>query len=150
MDLMLQPLRKYADFNGRARRSEYWLFALFMVIVQLLARILTWFVGGDLEHDPFGSPAAAIVVLAYVGFCLYVLIPGLAVGFRRLHDTGRSAWWLLLGLIPILGQLVLLIFLVLDGTPGPNQFGDDPKAVPTEATTAQTQDDEPMDSDESI
>lgn len=130
MDQMLQPLRKYADFNGRARRSEYWLFFLFLFIVQILARLLSWFVGGDLERAPFGSPASAIIALAYIGFCLYILVPALAVSFRRLHDTGRTAWWLLLGLIPIVGQIVLLIFTVLDGTPGDNRFGPDPKATP--------------------
>lgn len=138
MDQMLQPLRKYADFNGRARRSEYWLFVLFLLIVQVLASVLSWFVGGDLEHDPFGSPAAAIIALAYFGFCLYVFVPALAVSFRRLHDSGRTAWWLLLGLIPILGQLVLLIFMVLEGTPGDNRFGPDPKAAAPPAPGPQT------------
>jgi len=62
-------------------------------------------------------------------------VPFLAVGFRRLHDSGRTAWWLLLGLIPVLGQLVVLIFMILEGTPGPNRFGEDPKAAPPEAST---------------
>lgn len=127
MDLMLQPLRKYADFNGRARRSEYWLFALFVALVQMAAGILSWFVGGDLRRDAFATPASAVIALIYFGFCLYILIPSLAVSFRRLHDTGRTAWWLLLGLIPILGQLVLLIFMILDGTPGDNRYGASPK-----------------------
>ncbi|MDO8913046.1 MAG: DUF805 domain-containing protein [Phenylobacterium sp.] len=127
MDLMLQPLRKYADFNGRARRSEYWLFALFVALVQMAAGILSWFVGGDLSRDAFATPASAVIALIYFGFCLYILIPSLAVSFRRLHDSGRTAWWLLLGLIPILGQLVLLIFMILDGTPGDNRYGASPK-----------------------
>lgn len=129
MDLMLQPLRKYADFNGRARRSEYWLFALFVALVQIGAGILTWFVGGDLGEDAFATPASAVIALLYFGFCLYIFIPSLAVSFRRLHDSGRTAWWLLLGLIPILGHLVLLIFMILDGTPGENRFGPNPKAA---------------------
>ena len=135
MDLMLQPLRKYADFNGRARRSEYWLFALFVALVQISAGILTWFFGGDLGEDAFATPASAVIALLYFGFCLYIFIPSLAVSFRRLHDSGRTAWWLLLGLIPILGHLVLLIFMILNGTPGENRFGPDPKAV--EAPDAQ-------------
>lgn len=135
MDLMLQPLRKYADFTGRARRSEYWLFALFVALVQMTTGILSWFVGGDLGDDAFATPASAVIALLYFGFCLYVFIPSLAVSFRRLHDSGRTAWWLLLFLIPILGHLVLLIFMILDGTPGANRFGDDPKAASPAAAT---------------
>jgi uncharacterized membrane protein YhaH (DUF805 family) len=129
MDLMLQPLRRYADFNGRARRSEYWLFALFVALVQMATGILSWFVGGDLSEDAFATPASAIIALLYFGFCLYIFVPSLAVSFRRLHDSGRTAWWMLLVLIPILGHLVLLIFMILDGTPGANRFGDDPKGA---------------------
>ena len=129
MDLMLQPLRRYADFNGRARRSEYWLFALFVALVQMATGILSWFVGGDLSEDAFATPASAIIALLYFGFCLYIFVPSVAVSFRRLHDSGRTAWWMLLVLIPILGHLVLLIFMILDGTPGANRFGDDPKGA---------------------
>ncbi|MBP7650100.1 MAG: DUF805 domain-containing protein [Phenylobacterium sp.] len=129
MDLMLQPLRRYADFNGRARRSEYWLFALFVALVQMATGILSWFVGGDLSEDAFATPASAIIALLYLGFCLYIFVPSVAVSFRRLHDSGRTAWWMLLVLIPILGHLVLLIFMILDGTPGANRFGDDPKGA---------------------
>ncbi|MDO8802260.1 DUF805 domain-containing protein [Phenylobacterium sp.] len=129
MDLMLQPLRKYTDFTGRARRSEYWLFALFVALVQMTTGILSWFVGGDLGDDAFATPASAVIALLYFGFCLYIFIPSMAVSFRRLHDSGRTAWWLLLGLIPILGHLVLLIFMILDGTPGENRYGPDPKAA---------------------
>lgn len=129
MDLMLQPLRKYADFTGRARRSEYWLFALFVALVQLATGILSWFVAGDLGDDAFATPASAVIALLYFGFYLYVFIPSLAVSFRRLHDSGRTAWWMLLVLIPILGHLVLLIFMILDGTPGDNRYGPDPKAA---------------------
>lgn len=129
MDLMLQPLRKYTDFTGRARRSEYWLFALFVALVQMTTGILSWFVGGDLGDEAFATPASAVIALLYFGFCLYIFIPSMAVSFRRLHDSGRTAWWLLLGLIPILGHLVLLIFMILDGTPGENRYGPDPKAA---------------------
>ena len=129
MDLMLQPLRKYADFTGRARRSEYWLFALFVALVQLATAISSWFVGGDLGDDSFATPASSVLTLVYLGFCIYVFIPYLAVSFRRLHDGGRTAWWLLLMLIPILGHLVLLIFMVLEGTRDDNRYGPDPRAA---------------------
>ena len=82
MDKMFLPLRRYAVFEGRADRSEFWFFLLFVVSVQFLARILIWFLGGDLEHNPFGSAASGIVALAYFGFCLYALLPSLAVTVR--------------------------------------------------------------------
>ena len=123
MDLMFAPLRKYADFNGRARRSEYWLFWLFTTIVSI---ILT-FVGGLVMggNDP-SNPFAGGNLLSWI-WTVAILIPSIAVGVRRLHDTDRSGWWLLLILLPIIGAIVLLIFFVLDGTSGSNKFGSDPK-----------------------
>ena len=125
MDLMFQPLRKYADFRGRARRSEYWLFTLFTILVQLAASLLISLTGGG--EDPFANPLSTIIACAYFLFLLYLFVPSVAVGFRRLHDTNRSAWWLLINLLPFLGWLVFLIFTLLDGTPGDNRFGPDPK-----------------------
>jgi uncharacterized membrane protein YhaH (DUF805 family) len=115
MDLMLQPLRKYAQFTGRARRSEYWLFFLFYVVIAVVAVLLD-------ELALHGLPALQVLV------SLALLVPGLAVGFRRLHDIDRSAWWMLIGFIPLIGAIVLLVFAVLPGTIGPNRFGPDPKA----------------------
>ncbi len=91
--------------------------------------MFSWFAGGDLSHDAFATPASGIIALLYFGFCLYIFVPSLAVSFRRLHDSGRTAWWLLLGLVPVLGQLVVLIFMILDGTPGDNRYGPDPKTA---------------------
>lgn len=134
MDLMFQPLRKYADFTGRARRMEFWLFWLFLIGIQIVFSVLIGMVAGPTAAvadptDPFAvlnGPASALYgVFGLV--MLGLLIPSLAVAMRRLHDTNRTGWWLLLGLIPFLGALVLLIFYVLDGTPGPNKYGPDPK-----------------------
>ena len=134
MDLMFQPLRKYADFTGRARRMEFWLFWLFLIGIQIVFSVLIGMVAGPTAAvadptDPFAvlnGPASALYgVFGLV--MLGLLIPSLAVAMRRLHDTYRTGWWLLLGLIPFLGALVLLIFYVLDGTPGPNKYGPDPK-----------------------
>ncbi|WP_293404335.1 DUF805 domain-containing protein [Phenylobacterium sp.] len=130
---MFQPLRKYADFTGRARRMEFWLFWLFLIGIQIVFSILIGMVGGPTAvadpTDPFAvlnGPAKALYgVFGLV--MLGLLIPSLAVAMRRLHDTNRTGWWLALGLIPFLGALVLLIFYVLDGTPGPNKYGPDPK-----------------------
>jgi uncharacterized membrane protein YhaH (DUF805 family) len=123
MELMFQPLRKYADFNGRARRSEFWLFALFIWVVEFVLMMLN----GGMMMNAGGTPNFGIgfILLRVVGLAMF--IPSLAVAFRRLHDTNRSAWWLLIGLIPFIGALVLIVFYVLDGTPGPNRFGPDPK-----------------------
>jgi uncharacterized membrane protein YhaH (DUF805 family) len=135
MSLMFQPLKKYADFSGRARRSEYWLFTLFIIIVEVVYFALLGasggFSGGG-QMSGLGMAASGLYGL----FILAILIPSIAVSFRRLHDTDRSAWWLLIGFIPLIGGLALLIFTLLPGTEGPNKFGPDPKAVaPTDAAT---------------
>ena len=134
MDLMFQPLRKYADFTGRARRMEVWLFWLLLIGIQIVFSILIGLVAGPTAAvadptDPFAvlnGPAKALYGVFFL-MMLALLIPSLAVSIRRLHDTNRTGWWLLLGLVPFLGALVLLIFYLLDGTPGPNKYGPDPK-----------------------
>jgi len=127
MSLMFEPLRKYAQFSGRARRSEFWLFALLIFIVEIVYCALLGAVGG---FSPNGPSAAAMALMGIFSLAfLGVVIPSLAVTFRRLHDTDRSAWWLLIGLLPVIGALVLLVFYLLPGTNGPNKFGPDPKAT---------------------
>ncbi|MGG5505835.1 MULTISPECIES: DUF805 domain-containing protein [unclassified Myroides] len=103
----------YTDFNGRVRRKEYWSFTLVSVIISIILGIVDRILGS------FG----------YVGtlYSLAVLIPSLGLLARRLHDTGKSGWWMLLGLTGI-GALVVLYFAILEGTVGPNEFGEDPKA----------------------
>ena len=119
MNWYISVLKQYAVFSGRARRTEYWMFVLCNVIVMLLLGIVDKLIGGDNE-------------LISSIYSLAVLLPSLAVAARRLHDTDRSAWWLLLGLIPIIGTLVLIYFMVCNGQQGPNRFGDDPKAAPSQ------------------
>lgn len=115
MDWYLDVLKtKYAAFSGRARRKEYWMFTLVNVLIYAGLVIVGRIVGID-------------ALLAGV-YGLAVLLPSLAVGVRRLHDTDRSGWWLLLGLIPVLG-LVLLIFMCIEGNTGDNQYGASPKAA---------------------
>jgi uncharacterized membrane protein YhaH (DUF805 family) len=108
--------RKYADFSGRARRSEFWWFYLFGILAIIVASLLN-----SLLHLPSGL-LVWLVELA-------LLVPALAVGARRLHDTGRSAWWLLLYLT-FVGGIVLLVFYLLEGEPGPNAHGPSPKGQP--------------------
>ena len=123
-NLMFAPLRKFADFNGRARRSEYWLFYLFSVVVSfVLGFVGNMVLGGADPSNPF---AAGGFILQMI-WALILLVPSIAVGVRRLHDTDRSGWWLLIALIPFIGAIVLIVFFVFDGTPGPNKFGPDPK-----------------------
>ncbi|WP_429011526.1 DUF805 domain-containing protein [Aeromonas veronii] len=119
MKWYISVLKQYAVFSGRARRTEYWMFVLCNVIVMLLLGMVDKLIGGDNE-------------LISSIYSLAVLLPSLAVAARRLHDTDRSAWWLLLGLIPIIGTLVLIYFMVCNGQQGPNRFGDDPKAGPSQ------------------
>ena len=112
--------QKYADFSGRARRSEYWFFFLFQVIVNAVAGFLD-----ALFHTRYGGGSTGVIqTLAW----LALLVPGLAVGVRRLHDTGHSGWWLLIGLVPLVGWIVLLVFFLQDSHPD-NQYGPNPKAV---------------------
>jgi uncharacterized membrane protein YhaH (DUF805 family) len=120
MDWMLMPLRRYAEFSGRSQRKEYWMFFLFQVIVVVVLGIIEGMLGLT------GMVAGAYGPLTML-FWLAVLIPGIAVGIRRLHDTDRSGWWLLLAFVPLVGAIVLLVFFVSDGTHGPNRFGPDPK-----------------------
>jgi uncharacterized membrane protein YhaH (DUF805 family) len=111
-------LSKYATFTGRARRSEYWWFVLFYVIVAVLATAIDAVAG--LPQTAGSGPVALVAALA-------LLLPNLAVTARRLHDTGRSGWWMLLSLIP-LGGLVVLFFALQDSK-GPNAWGQSPKAL---------------------
>jgi uncharacterized membrane protein YhaH (DUF805 family) len=119
MNWYLQALKKYADFSGRARRKEYWFFVLFNIIISVVLTVCDVFMGTY-------SAAANIGILTAI-YTLAVLIPGIAVSVRRLHDTGRSGWWLLIVLVPLIGALVLLIFMFIDSQPGQNAYGPSPK-----------------------
>ena len=110
-DAVRTCLTKYVDFNGRARRSEYWFFFLFNVIVSIVANIIDAAVG-----------TTAISLLA----ALALFLPSLAVAIRRLHDTSRSGWWVLIGLIPIVGWIILIVFYCQDSH-GDNKYGPSPK-----------------------
>ena len=121
---MFEAYKRYADFEGRASRSEYWLFALFVFLVAIGATVLNAILAGATGSQTAGMP----VMLIYGLFILGSFVPSLAVGFRRLHDTNRSAWWLLIAFLPIIGSIVLIVFYCLPGTPGPNRFGPAPGA----------------------
>jgi len=119
MDWYLGVLKQYAVFKGRARRKEYWFFILFNLIASLVLTVVD-FMTGSLDAELGMGLLSGLYSLA-------VLIPSLAVTVRRLHDTGRTGWWLLIGLIPLIGAIVLLVFMLLDSQPGDNEYGANPK-----------------------
>ena len=119
MEWFLKALRQYSDFEGRARRKEYWMYTLFYLIFALGAIVLDFILGS--ASDDFGYG------LFYVLYVLAMLIPTLAVSVRRLHDVGKSGWMVLVGLIPIIGTIWLLVLFVSDSDPGVNQYGANPK-----------------------
>ncbi|WP_232666901.1 DUF805 domain-containing protein [Pseudonocardia sp. TRM90224] len=123
MQWYLKVLRQYADFTGRARRTEYWMYTLFTIIATIIAFVLDGLIFG------FGQGPLAGYGFIYALYALATIIPSLAVTARRLHDTDRSGWWILIGLVPIVGGIILLVFTVLEGTRGQNQYGPDPKAT---------------------
>jgi uncharacterized membrane protein YhaH (DUF805 family) len=114
-------LSQYVRFGGRARRAEYWWFFLFSVLVGIVTLILDIALGTDFEGSATSGGLFNLIAN------LALLLPSLAVAVRRLHDTDRSGWWILIGLIPLIGAIVLLVFFVQDGTLGPNRFGPSPK-----------------------
>jgi uncharacterized membrane protein YhaH (DUF805 family) len=119
MNWYLQVLKKYAVFSGRARRKEYWMFVLFNIIFAIVAIIFDNILGTAIENVGYG--------LFYILYSLAIIIPAIAVGVRRLHDTEKSGWWLLISLIPLIGAIWLIVLLATAGTAGENKYGADPK-----------------------
>ena len=114
MDGYLEALKKFAVFDGRASRKEYWYFVLFHFMICMVLLVVA------------SADASGVLVYVCAGYWLAGILPSLAVSVRRLHDTGHSGAWLLIGLIPF-GGIVLLVFKVQDSTPGMNQYGPNPK-----------------------
>jgi len=121
MSWYLEVLKKYAVFSGRARRKEYWYFFLFNVLITIVLLVIDGMTGTLVAE-------AGIGLLGSI-YALAVLIPALAVSVRRLHDTDRSGWWLLIMLVPLIGVIVILVFTVQDSKPGENQYGSNPKGA---------------------
>ena len=122
MEWYLKVLKQYAVFSGRAQRKEYWMFVLFNILISIALAVVDGMTGTLDEQTGYGLLSGI--------YSLAVLIPSIAVAVRRLHDTGRSAWWLLIVLLPLVGAIVLLVFMVLDSEPGSNDYGANPKALP--------------------
>ena len=115
MEWYIAVLKRYFDFDGRARRAEYWWFVLFNLIVSIVI--------GIIDGVVFGVQVLGLI------YALAILLPALGVSVRRLHDTNRSGWWLLISFVPVVGFIILIVFLATEGTKGPNNFGNDPKAA---------------------
>lgn len=120
----LKVLKNYANFSGRARRKEFWMFGLIHFIIMMVLYGLI--IGAAAVGGEEGTLVLAAMGL-YGLYALFILIPGIAVTVRRLHDIGRTGTWWLVGFVPFIGAIVLLIFAVTDSEPGANQFGENPK-----------------------
>ena len=119
MNWFMTALRKYAVFTGRSRRSEYWYFALFYFLILFALSIVDVFAGTM-------SVEAEIGLFSGI-FGLAMVVPSIAVGVRRLHDIGKSGWWILIGFIPLVGWIILLVWACRDSQPGANAYGPNPK-----------------------
>lgn len=120
MKWYLKVLRQYADFSGRARRTEFWMYALFNMIFAIAAAVLDNILGLKFnEQIPYG--------FIYLLYGLATFIPGLALAVRRLHDVGKSGWFYFIAFIPLIGAIWLIILFATEGTPGSNEYGLNPK-----------------------
>ncbi len=118
MEWFIKVVKNFS-FSGRARRKEYWMFFLFVIVIAFGLGLLDAILGTY-------SKEAEIGLLGTI-FILAIVIQSIAVGVRRLHDTGRSGWWLLINLVPFVGPIVVLVLMVLEGQSGDNQYGPDPR-----------------------
>lgn len=134
MDWYIGCLRKYADFSGRARRKEYWMFALVNFIIFCVAVFLILIAGGA-EYNAQGwmagqtgaSPLAAFLYIVLSLYWVAIIVPALAVSVRRLHDIGKSGWWWFIQFVPAIGGIWFFVLMVLDSQGGANEWGPNPK-----------------------
>ena len=122
MQWYIDVLKKYAVFDGRARRKEFWMFVLFNTIIGIIISILDRSIGTDFGGRSGGGWLSSLYYLA-------VLLPLIGVGIRRMHDTNRRGWWILIYLIPCIGWIWFIVLAAREGNAGDNQYGPDPKAA---------------------
>ncbi len=129
MDYMLMPFMRYFDFAGRSRRKEYWMFFLLNLIIITVMTTVLFSLGFSM--DPYaassGGPVTWLIFAVLGLYSLIVLIPSIAVQVRRFHDQDKSGWFVLINFVPYIGGLIVLVFMLLEGTRGPNKYGPDPK-----------------------
>ncbi len=122
----------YANFNGRARRSEYWWFILFLVLLSLVVNIVVSnlaYLAFNIDNISIRNFIFFIIVLVISVYVLGMIIPNITVRVRRIHDIGKSGWYVLLTFIPFIGGIFLLIFTLTDSEPGDNMYGANPKGI---------------------
>ncbi|QPB83175.1 DUF805 domain-containing protein [Pseudoalteromonas rubra] len=119
LEIYLSVFKNYFEFKGRARRKEYWVFILSSILVSVVLGLVDITLGLYSEEAGLGLLSGL--------YALAIIIPSIALSVRRLHDTGRSGWWVLLSLIPLIGPIVLIVFYVMDSKPGENEYGPNPK-----------------------
>jgi uncharacterized membrane protein YhaH (DUF805 family) len=129
MNYYLNVLKSYAIFSGRARRSEYWYFVLFNIIFAFVAIMLDKALGTSFTIQTAAVPINLFYGYVYIIYNLFILLPAIAVLVRRLHDVGKSGWFVLITLIPIVGSIWILVLLCTDSVPGKNQYGLNPKGI---------------------
>ena len=132
MEWMLLPIKRYADFSGRSRRKEYWMFVLLTVLIAIVFGTLALigaFVGTDNIAETGPGAGFFLALLAWLLVSLALLVPSIAVQVRRFHDQGRSGWFCLLNLIPSVGGIIVLVFMCMEGEQGDNAWGPDPKRL---------------------
>ena len=134
MQWYLLVIRKYIEFSGRARRKEYWMFALFQVIFAVVAIIIDNLLGSTLKFGNAYESVSLPYGYVYILYAVATLLPSLGVTVRRLHDVDKSGWFILFGLIPFVGSIYLLVLYCTEGTRGPNRYGEDPKALPPDGS----------------
>ncbi|WP_020389960.1 DUF805 domain-containing protein [Kribbella catacumbae] len=121
MQWFTEVIKKYAVFSGRARRKEFWMFALFSTIISIVLGIIDRAIG-----TTYGAGDSGVLQSIYG---LAVLLPTIGVAIRRMHDTGRTGWWVLISLVPCVGWIIFIVFAAQEGAAGDNQYGPDPKAA---------------------
>ena len=129
MNWYLKCVNQYADFRGRARRKEYWMFILWNIVI---ASALGAFMMVTMAFDEYADSTLSSIPLGisfflYILYALFIFIPSLAVCVRRLHDIGKSGWWLLIDVIPVIGPIILLVWYCTEGQRCENEWGPDPK-----------------------
>jgi uncharacterized membrane protein YhaH (DUF805 family) len=129
MDWYLMVWKRYAQFSGRSRRKELWIFALINTIIGAVLYL------GGMAAMSQSSTLGSLLLGLYFVYLLAALVPGWAVGARRLHDTGKSGWWWLIAFVPFVGAIILIVFWVTDSQPGDNQYGPNPKSSAPAAIT---------------
>jgi uncharacterized membrane protein YhaH (DUF805 family) len=127
MHWYVDVLKKYVEFNGRARRMEFWMFVLFQAIISVVLGWMDTLLGTEVKQTIVAGESVHVGFGVLRGlYTLATFLPSLALSVRRLHDTNKSGLWILIGIIPCIGQLILLLFYVKEGDKGSNQYGPDP------------------------